>query len=99
MKARFAEAALKDIDEIREFLLTNYPSSAPLVERRIRMVTDRIGAWPESSPRVIGYPGLRAATLGRYPYRVFYVIDAEAIEILHIHHTSRQPFWEEGSSD
>ena len=99
MRARFTEAALNDINEIREFLLSNYPSTAPLVEQRIRMVTGRIGAWPESSPRVAGYPGLRAATLGRYPYRVFYVIDAEAIEILHVHHTSRRPFWEDDSSD
>ena len=82
MKVRFTEAALKDIDQIRDFLLSNYPSTAPLVEKRIRMVTGRIGTWPESSPRITGYPGLRAATLGRYPYRVFYVIDAEAIEIL-----------------
>jgi toxin ParE1/3/4 len=99
MKVRFTEAALKDIDEIRDFLLSNYPSAAPLVEKHIRMITRRIGAWPESSPRVAGYPGLRAATLGRFPYRLFYVIDAEAIEILHIHHTSRRPFWEEDFSD
>ena len=79
MKVRFTEAALKDIDEIRDFLLSNYPSAAPLVEKHIRMITRRIGAWPESSPRVAGYPGLRAATLGRFPYRLFYVIDAEAI--------------------
>ena len=98
MKVRFTEAALSDIHEIREFLLSNYPSVAPLVEERIRAVTKRIGTWPESSPLVIDYPSVRAAPLGRYPYRLFYVITGEAVEILHIHHTSRQPFWEERSS-
>ena len=99
MRVRFTEAALKDIDEIRDFLLSNYPSTAPLVEQRIRMVAERLEAWPESSPRVRDYAGLRAATLGRYPYRIFYLIDVDAIEILHIHHTSRRPFWETDSSD
>lgn len=94
MKVRFTEAALDDIHEICEFLLSNYPSTAPLVEQRIRIIAHRISAWPESSPRVTGFPEVRAAPLGRYPYRVFYKITDEAIEIVHIHHTSRQPFWE-----
>jgi plasmid stabilization system protein ParE len=94
MKVRFTEPALDDIDEIRRFLLSNYPSVAPLVEQRIRIVAERIGAWPESSPRVIEFPEIRFAPLGRYPYRVFYKITDETVEILHIHHTSRQPFWE-----
>lgn len=94
MKVRFTEAALDDIHEIREFLLSNYPSVAPLVEQRIRVVTTRIGDWPESSPRVVDFPDVRVSPLGRYPYRVFYKITDEAVEIVHIHHTSRQPFWE-----
>lgn len=97
MKVRFTEAALNDIHEIREFLHSNYPSIAPSVEQSIRIVTDRIGAWPESSPRVIHYPAVRAAPLGRYPYRLFYIITDDAVEIVHIHHTSRRPFWQEDS--
>jgi toxin ParE1/3/4 len=95
MKVRFTAAALADLDEIREFLLSNYPSVAPLVEQRIRTVTERISSWPESSPRVTARPEIRATLLGRYPYRIFYVITDEAVEILHIHHTSRRAFWED----
>jgi len=94
MKVRFTEAALDDLREIREFLLLNYPSVTASVEQHIRIVTDRIGTWPESSPRVIGYPDIRVAPLGRYPYWLFYAIVGETVEILHIHHTSRRPFWE-----
>jgi Plasmid stabilization system protein len=94
MKVRFTESALEDIHAIREFLLSNYPSIVALVERQIRTVTDRISVWPESSPRVMDFPEVRATPLGRYPYRVFYKVTDEAVEIVHIHHTSRQPFWE-----
>ena len=64
MKVRFTESALEDIHEIRQFLLSSYPSIVAHVERQIRTVTDRIGAWPESSPRVIDFPGVRATPLG-----------------------------------
>lgn len=97
MKVRFTEAALADIGQIREFLLLHYPSVAPMVEERIRRITERLEDWPESSPRVVSYPEIRAVPLGRYPYRIFYAISGETVEILHIHHTSRQPFWEEDS--
>ncbi len=72
MKVRFAESALDDLNEIREFLRSNYPSTTEPVEQRIRMVVDRIGNWPERSPRVIGYPAIHAAPLGRYPYRLLH---------------------------
>jgi hypothetical protein len=32
--------------------------------------------------------------LGRYPYKIFYRVIADTIEILHIHHAARQP-WDE----
>jgi plasmid stabilization system protein ParE len=97
MKVHFTAAALADINEIREFLLSNYPTVAPLVEQRIRTVTERLRFWPESSPRVFERPEIRATPLGRYPYRIFYTIKDEAVEILHIHHTSRRAFWIEES--
>ena len=50
MKTRFTEAALSDIHEIREFLLLNYPSVAPLVEQRIRM-SPRVSALGRKAHR------------------------------------------------
>jgi plasmid stabilization system protein ParE len=37
-------------------------------------------------------PGVRVATLGRYPYKIFYRAQGEVIEILHIHHAAREPW-------
>jgi len=35
-------------------------------------------------------PDVRVVPLVRYPYRIFYRVADEAVEILHIHHASRQ---------
>jgi plasmid stabilization system protein ParE len=38
---------------------------------------------------------VRAIALAHYPYRIFYRIGPNAVEILHVRHTSRSP-WEGG---
>jgi toxin ParE1/3/4 len=94
MKVVFTDAAVDDLRSIAAYLAANYPSVAAAVERRLRIVIARIARWPESAQRVIERPGVRVVPLVRYPYRVFYRITEEAVEILHIHHTSRQAPWE-----
>ncbi len=54
------------------------------------MIEARIGRWPESAPRVADRPGVRVVTMTRYPYKVFYLVTAEAVTILHIHHAARR---------
>jgi toxin ParE1/3/4 len=50
----------------------------------------RIGTWPKSAEAVTQRPGVRVVPLIRYPYKIFYRITDEAVEILHIHHAVRQ---------
>jgi len=94
MKVVYTPAALRDLAEIADWLATHYPTIAPLVERRIRAAVDHISRWPESARRSAARPGVRVALIGRYPYKIFYRIADEAIEILHIHHAARRP-WDE----
>lgn len=35
---------------------------------------------------------VRALALPRYPYRIFYRLNFDEIEVLHIRHTSRRPW-------
>jgi plasmid stabilization system protein ParE len=51
-------------------------------------------AWPASSRRASSRPGVRVVPLGRYPYKIFYRVTEDAVEILHIHHAAQQP-WDE----
>jgi toxin ParE1/3/4 len=75
----------------------HYPAVAPAVERRIRRVVALIARWPESARRSAGRPGVHVVPLGRYPYRIFYRVAGDTVEILHIHHAARQPWDDENS--
>jgi toxin ParE1/3/4 len=94
MKVVYTEEALQDLDAIADWLIAHYPTVAPAVERRIRSVVAHIARWPESSRRSAKRPGVRAVPLGRYPYKIFYRVNDDTVEILHIHHAARQP-WDE----
>ncbi len=94
MKVVYTEEALRDLDAIADWLSVHYPTVAPAVERRIRSVVAHIARWPESSRRSAKRADVRAVSLGRYPYKIFYRVADDRLEILHIHHAARQP-WDE----
>jgi toxin ParE1/3/4 len=95
MKVVYTAAALHDLNQIADWLAFHYPTIAPAVERRIRLVAARIGRWPESARRSGRRAGVRVAPVGRYPYKIFYRITGDTVEILHIHHAARLPWDEE----
>jgi plasmid stabilization system protein ParE len=94
MKVVYTEEALRDLDAIADWLIVHYPAVAPVVERRIRSVVAHIARWPESSRRSAKRPDVRAVSLGRYPYKIFYRVANDTVQILHVHHAARQP-WDE----
>ena len=94
MKVVYTAGVRKDLDEIGEWLSDHCPTIAPAVERRIHNVIARIAQWPQSARRSAKYPGVRVVPIGRYPYKIFYSVTADTIEVLHIHHSARQP-WDE----
>ena len=96
MKIVFTSAALADLKDIYSYVSVNYPSVVSSLERRMSAVLARIAEWPESAREVEERPGTRVVPLIRYPYKVFYRIAGDRIEILHIHHTARD---EVGNSD
>jgi toxin ParE1/3/4 len=89
MKAVFTSAALADLDDILSYTLTHYPSLVPSLQDRIRAVIERIEQWPDSAREVRQRPGIRMVPLIRYPYRLFYRVAENRIEILHIRHAAR----------
>jgi toxin ParE1/3/4 len=95
MKVVYTAAALKELDEIAEWLSTHYPTIALAVEWRIRNVVARIARWPMSARRSGKRPGVRVVPVGRYPYKIFYKVTGDTVEILHVHHAARQPWDEE----
>jgi plasmid stabilization system protein ParE len=66
MRIVYTPAALRDLDQIAEWLALHYPTIAPVVEIRIRAVVARIGQWPESARRSAERSGVRVVPVGRY---------------------------------
>jgi plasmid stabilization system protein ParE len=89
MKVVYSSAAQADLDDILHYTTRHYPRNLPAVEARIRAVIARIALHPQSARRVDERPGVRVVPVLRYPFRIFYRVDRERVEILHIHHTAR----------
>ena len=87
---RWTAAALADLDQILAYTEANYPALKPSVEIRIRAVIERVARLPRSARRVGQHSDIRVVPVLRYPFRIFYRVIGDGIEILHIHHTSRE---------
>lgn len=89
MKVVFSDDARRDLDEILQYISANYPTVYRPFEKRLRTIVTSIGAWPESAQEVEQRPTIRSVPFIRYPYRLFYRVLAERVEVLHIHHSAR----------
>jgi plasmid stabilization system protein ParE len=47
MKVVFTDEALRDLDEILDFIATHYPKITLPFQQRLRTVLQRIGRWPK----------------------------------------------------
>jgi toxin ParE1/3/4 len=69
---------------------------AGALESRIRAVIDHISRDPLSAPEVEQRPGLHVVPLIRYPFKIFYRVLDDRIQIVHIRHVARRP-WRGGA--
>ena len=98
MKVEFTERAVTDLRNVSADSRQRFGDAvAAALERRIQEIVAHIANFPEGAPEVIMRPGVRFASLGRYPYRIFYRILENRVRILHIRHTSRRPWRGEGN--
>jgi plasmid stabilization system protein ParE len=89
MRVRYAPRAFADREQIFDYLAQRSPSGA--VMATIRGAVEQLGDQPYS-----GYAtdtaDVRVKFIGRYPYKVFYRVRGETVEIIHIRHTARRPW-------
>lgn len=90
MKVRFTRQAFAERETIFNYLEERSPQGAHSVISRIQAGISRLAEFPESG-HATDIPDVRVLFIGHYPYKVFYRAHADAIEILHIRHTSRRP--------
>jgi len=93
MTVVYAPRAVRDLERIGAFYrAVADPGIAEAIARRIEYVIDRLDHHPLSAPLVVGRPHIRAVLVLRYPYKIFYRVRGDLIEILHIRHTARRPW-------
>jgi plasmid stabilization system protein ParE len=92
MKIRYRQRALADIDDIYLYLHERSPRGALNVLAAIHASINEIADHPFGYVRTDN-PDIRVMTVRRYRYRIFYsVIENDAVEIIHVRHTSRRPW-------
>ena len=94
MRLQYRARALDDIDAIHRYLDERSPSGAHNVLRAIYASIQLIAEHPLSYQRTDD-PSIRVHVVQRYRYKIFYSMIGDAVEIIHVRHTSRRS-WEGG---
>ena len=94
MQVRYTETALIEINEIFAYISEHTASAAKRVVARIERTIRNIGDFPEMAQET-REPGVRRIPSGRYPYLVYYTVEADEVVILHVRHGARQWPWEQ----
>jgi toxin ParE1/3/4 len=90
MKARYTPRAFADRERIFDYLFQRSPNGARNVMTSIRETVALLEEQPNSGYRIDSE--IRVKFIVRYPYKIFYRVTHEAVEILHIRHTARRPW-------
>lgn len=92
---RYAPRARNDLVEILKYLDDRSPQGAHNVKRAIQKTIELIGQFPESG-RAAGVQTTRVLPVGRYPYLIYWSIEAGEVWLVHIRHAARRP-WSGGN--
>lgn len=94
MRIVFTDPALADLEDVYAYLSSHYPTLIAAIGEQFDMAYVRIRSWPESAPvTIIDGRKVRVVTLTKYPYKIFYRVGADFIEVLHIYHSARREFF------
>lgn len=91
MRVRFTPEAFADRERIFEYLQERSPSGARNVMASIRDAVTLLREQPYSGYKTDD-PDVRVKFVIRHPYKIFYRVHGDIVEIAHIRHTSRWPW-------
>jgi toxin ParE1/3/4 len=89
VKITLTQRAQDDLREVYRFYAERGSASADHVVGTILKAVNGLAAFPLLG-RVGAVPGTRERIVTRYPYRVVYRIEADAIEVVRVIHTARE---------
>ena len=91
MRVRYTPDAFTDREQIFEYLRERSPGGARNVLASIREAVRLLAEQPYSG-YVTNEPDVRVKFVIRHPYKIFYRVRRDAVEILHIRHAARRPW-------
>jgi len=91
MIIRWTAGALSDLEAIENFQKLHWPTVRARFEARLTAIERRILEFPRGAPEVEQRPGIRVVAVVDFPYRLFYRVGRDAIDVLALRHTSRRP--------
>jgi toxin ParE1/3/4 len=94
VRVRFTRRAQRDLTAILQYIDERSERGAQSVKRAIQKTIEVIGEFPEGG-RLAGEQATRVLPAGRYPYLVYWSIEADEVWIVHIRHARRRP-WKSG---
>jgi toxin ParE1/3/4 len=90
MRVRYTLRARADLEQIYDYLEKRAPAAAQSIKSAIDRQLVWLSDFPLMAPTTDD-PGVRALTLTRHPYKIYYEVEGDDVRILHIRHTSRRP--------
>ena len=90
MRVRLTSRAHRELDRIGEFLIERSPAKARGLVSALDGVFSRLRQMPYHG-RATTKSAVRYIILPRYPFKVFYRVVGDTIEVLSVFHTSRAP--------
>jgi plasmid stabilization system protein ParE len=87
---RWTAGALADLISIENYQRLHWRESRAAFDRRLVAIEQRIAEFPLSAPEVAQRSGVRMVAFLDFPYRLFYGVESDVINVLAIRHTSRQ---------
>jgi len=93
MRIRYSPRATRDLATIYQYLSERSSTGSASVMAAIYATIEFIRRNPRAAETTT-IRGIRGKTVQKYRFRIFYRVleDANVIEIVHVRHTSRQPW-------
>ena len=91
MRVCYRELALSDLDRIFHYLNERSPAGARKVIDSIHEAIGDIARNPLSARRT-SESTVRVKVVSQYGYKIFYSVEADSVEILHVRHGARRPW-------
>jgi toxin ParE1/3/4 len=89
MRARYTEAALAELGNIFSYIAQHNRVAAAQVVARIEDAAARLARFPQmGTPKY--KPGVRMIPLRRYPFLIFYTVEADEILVLSVRHAAQK---------